>query len=94
MICDALNVGQPALHRLFGSKAGVFTSDPVRRGCLAIETAYGSTDHTAQTAAKTLVEQTLDKLAHQFEALSAKDPEARSGRSTRSLKEAVSVLTS
>ncbi len=148
-ICDALGVGQPALYRLFGNKAGLFeavlerylttphatfiseqversetpdelarnillsaaeiyTNDPIRRGCLAMETTYGSADKAAQLTANHLVEQTRSMLAQQFKTLGAKDADARAnailvvlrglsseariGRSKESLQDAVSVL--
>ncbi|MFQ6550441.1 TetR/AcrR family transcriptional regulator [Aestuariibius sp. 2305UL40-4] len=150
-LCDALGVRQPALYRVFGSKAGLFeaaleryasgpfasfvpeeaarsqtpadltrkvlstsadiyTDDPDRRGCLALETAYGSADNEARQAAKVLVDQTRRFLTEKFTSLGARDAEAsanavilamrglsseaRAGRSKVELQKAVEALIS
>ncbi|MEM1160847.1 MAG: TetR/AcrR family transcriptional regulator [Pseudomonadota bacterium] len=149
-LCDALGVRQPALYRVFGSKAGLFeaaleqygssrfasfvaeeiaraktadalkrnvllraaetyTAAPERRGCLALETAYGSADPSARAAANTLVENVRKMLTERFSSLGAQEPaanadgvilimrglssEARSGRTANALRNAVEALT-
>ena len=148
-LCDALGVRQPALYRVFGSKAGLFemaleryaegpfasflaeeaeraqtpadltcrvllrsadvySDDPDRRGCLALETVYGSADPDARQAAQVLVDRATDFLIEKFESLGAKDAEAsataviiamrglsseaRAGRSRAALRSAVQAL--